>query len=92
MNKHPPLSNTLDSLTEFWAEIANQTVEWIRPWDTILKGSLNEGVISWFAGGQLNVSVNCLDRHLPTKAEHTAIIWQGDEETAHKKTNFCPAA
>ena len=37
------------------------------------------GNIRWFDGGQLNVSVNCIDRHLPHRAEQTAIIWEGDE-------------
>lgn len=84
----PPLTPTEDSLAEFWSEIASQTLQWIRPWDTVLSGNLLEGNVTWFQGGQLNVSVNCLDRHLPHKANHPAIIWEGDDPTHHKKLTF----
>lgn len=80
---HPRLSPTEDAITEFWAEIAKQTVAWIKPWDKTLTGSLKKGDVSWFKGGQLNVSANCIDRHLPHKANQAAIIWEGDEEDEH---------
>ena len=70
----PTLSNTEDSLTEFWAEIAEQTLSWMRPWDRVLTGNFTEGQVQWFQGGILNVSANCLDRHLPLKANQKAII------------------
>ena len=85
---HPKLSNTLESLTEFWSEIASQTLDWIRPWDTVLEGGFKHGDVTWFNGGQLNVSANCLDRHLPHKANQTAIIWEGDIEEEHKTLTF----
>jgi acetyl-CoA synthetase len=85
---HPHLTPTEDSLSEFWSEIANQTVDWIRPWKTALKGNLYEGTISWFHDGELNVSANCLDRHLPHKAKQTAIIWEGDAENQSKKLTY----
>ena len=46
---------------------------------------MQQGRIAWFNGGELNVSVNCIDRHLPARADQTAIIWEGDElnEDAH---------
>ncbi|KTD52913.1 acetate--CoA ligase [Legionella quateirensis] len=85
---HPKLSNTLESLTEFWSEIASQTLDWIRPWDTVLEGGFKHGDVTWFNGGQLNVSANCLDRHLPQKANQPAIIWEGDIEQEHKTLTF----
>lgn len=85
---HPKLSNTEESLTEFWAEIAGQTVDWMRPWNTVLQGGFTHGDVTWFQGGQLNVSVNCLDRHLPHKANQAAIIWQGDTELEQKSLTF----
>ncbi len=84
----PELSNAEESLTEFWSEIAKQTVDWIRPWDTTLSGDFTHGDITWFQGGQLNVSVNCLDRHLPHKSNQTALIWQGDNEQEQQILTF----
>lgn len=82
------LTDTEDSLVEFWSEIAKQTVDWIRPWDHTLCGGLKHGDVAWFQGGQLNISANCLDRHLPHKANQTAIIWEGDEETEQSTLTF----
>lgn len=82
------LTNTEDSLTEFWAEIAEQTIDWIRPWDSVLTGTFKQGTIQWFKGGVLNVSANCLDRHLPHKAKQPAIIWEGDEEGVQQILSF----
>ncbi|USQ13551.1 acetate--CoA ligase [Legionella lytica] len=83
-----PLTPTEESLAEFWSEIAKQTIQWIRPWDTVLSGDFKQGTIRWFEGGKLNVSANCLDRHLPHKANQTAIIWEGDDPAHHKKLSF----
>ena len=46
------------------------------------------GNIRWFDGGQLNVSVNCIDRHLPERAEQTAIIWEGDEPSDDTRISY----
>ncbi len=64
----------------FWQAIARDYLHWISPFHTVMSGTLAEGNIRWFEGGELNVSYNCIDRHLPLYAEKTAIIWQGDEE------------
>lgn len=63
----------------FWAEQAEVFLDWQKPWHTVSQADLPNGNIEWFAGGQLNVSVNCIDRHLPQRADQTAIIWEGDE-------------
>jgi acetyl-CoA synthetase len=63
----------------FWAEQAEVFLDWQKPWHTVSQADLPNGNIEWFAGGQLNVSVNCIDRHLPLRADQTAIIWEGDE-------------
>ena len=44
--------------------------------------------IAWFKGGALNVSVNCIDRHLPARAEQTAIIWEGDEPSDDTRISY----
>ncbi|MBI2786737.1 MAG: acetate--CoA ligase [Legionella longbeachae] len=85
---YPKLTNTEDSLTEFWAEIAKQMVDWMHPWDTVLTGGLKHGDVTWFKGGKLNVSMNCLDRHLPHKANQPAILWEGDDPGQQKTLTF----
>ena len=63
----------------FWAEQAKVFLDWQKLWHTVSQADLLNGNIEWFSGGQLNVSVNCIDRHLPQRADQTAIIWEGDE-------------
>jgi len=69
----------------FWAEQAKQFLDWSKPWDSVQQGDLLSGQGSWFKGGQLNVSYNCIDRHLATRGEQIALIWEGDNpsESAH---------
>jgi acetyl-CoA synthetase len=66
----------------FWAEIA-QNFHWFKKWDTVRSYNYNidEGPISikWFDGAKTNIIYNCLDRHLSTKGDQTAIIWEGNE-------------
>lgn len=63
----------------FWAEQAKSFLTWQQPWSQVTKSDLHKGEVSWFIGGKLNVSVNCIDRHLPSRAKQTAIIWEGDD-------------
>jgi acetyl-CoA synthetase len=63
----------------FWAEQAKTFLTWQQPWSQVTKSDLRKGEVSWFIDGKLNVSVNCIDRHLPTRANQTAIIWEGDD-------------
>jgi acetyl-CoA synthetase len=64
----------------FWAEQARAFLDVQRLWDSVLSGNFAQGQARWFEGAQLNVSVNCIDRHLATRGEQTAIIWQGDND------------
>lgn len=63
----------------FWAEQAKTFLTWQQPWSQVTKSDLRKGEVSWFVDGKLNVSVNCIDRHLPARANQTAIIWEGDD-------------
>ena len=65
----------------FWSEQATAFLEWTKPWNQVSEVDMQQGRIAWFKGGELNVSVNCIDRHLPARANQTAIIWEGDELT-----------
>ncbi|NDG93048.1 MAG: acetate--CoA ligase [Gammaproteobacteria bacterium] len=65
----------------FWAEQARSTLTWSTPFSSVVESNLREGQAKWFADGSLNVTVNCIDRHLPDRADQAAIIWEGDEPT-----------
>ena len=58
-----------------WARQANE-LHWFKKWDTILEW--NEPHAKWFVGGEINISYNCLDRHLATRADKLAFIWEGE--------------
>ena len=64
----------------FWRQ-HGQIVDWIKPYQTVKNTSFDTGHVNvkWFEDGTLNVSANCLDRHLATKGEQAAIIWEGDD-------------
>ncbi len=72
----------------FWAERAKETLDWFAPWTQVSNWSFDPLDIQWFVGGKLNISYNCIDRHLPTRAQQTAIIWEGDEPTDDKKISY----
>jgi acetyl-CoA synthetase len=72
----------------FWAEQARQFLNWAKPWDRVKECDFHTGRIRWFEGGKLNVSVNCLDRHLATRADQTAILWEGDDPSEDRKISY----
>lgn len=61
----------------FWAEQAKR-LTWFHPWEQVLHWDFHQAQMGWFLGGKLNVSYNCVDRHLQEKAEQTAILWEAD--------------
>ena len=63
----------------FWADQATKFLTWSKPFSEIVNADLTAGHAAWFADGELNVTVNCIDRHLTEKSEQTAIIWEGDD-------------
>jgi acetyl-CoA synthetase len=72
----------------FWAEQARQFLDWEKPWSRVNGSDLVRGTIRWFDGAQLNVSANCLDRHLTQRADQVAIIWEGDDPGEHKHITY----
>lgn len=72
----------------YWNEVASRYVSWMKPWEQVFSGGFVQGQVTWFAGGKLNVSSNCLDRHLETLAEKPALIWEGDSEEQHQVWTF----
>ncbi|MGB1221050.1 MAG: acetate--CoA ligase, partial [Alcanivoracaceae bacterium] len=63
----------------FWGERAQEMLDWMSPWETVSSWDFNSGEARWFDGATLNVTSNCIDRHLDTRGDQTAIIWEGDE-------------
>ena len=72
----------------FWADQAKHLLTWQQPWTTVMEADMAAGNIAWFKGGRLNVSVNCIDRHLPTRGAQTAIIWEGDDPKDAKHISY----
>jgi len=69
---------SIDDPEAFWGELAEQ-LDWYKKWDKVLVEDFKEGKHEWFVGGKLNVSYNCLDRHLKTwRKNKAALIWEGD--------------
>src|SRR5665647_98418 len=65
----------------YWAERAEELVTWDKKWDKVLEYDYSKPEIKWFQGGKLNISSNCLDRHLTDgRRNKAAIIWQGEPE------------
>ncbi|WP_028583435.1 acetate--CoA ligase [Desulfogranum mediterraneum] len=72
---------SIDDMEGFWAERAEELVSWEKKWDSVLEYDLSVPEVKWFQGGKLNVSYNCLDRHLENgRRNKAAIIWQGEPE------------
>ena len=76
----------------FWTDVAKR-LDWIKPFTVVKDVSYDakDFRIRWFADGVLNVSANCLDRHLPTRANDVAIIWEGDDPANSRKITYAEA-
>ena len=74
-------AHSMEDPEGFWAERAEELVTWDKKWDKVLEYDLSIPEVKWFVGGKLNVSANCLDRHLTDgRRNKAAIIWQGEPE------------
>ncbi len=74
----------------FWADQAKEFVTWYKPWSQVSDWSYDAANlhIKWFLGGKLNVSYNCLDRHLEKRGNQVAILWEGDDPKEDKKITY----
>ncbi len=81
--------HSIDDPEGFWRE-QGQCVDWIEPYSVVKDVSFMRDTfkIAWFSDGVLNACVNCVDRHLPQRANQTAIIWEGDEPGTHLKITY----
>jgi acetyl-CoA synthetase len=83
-------SRSVEDPEGFWAEQASRFVTWYKPWDQVMDYSFGASDlhIAWFKGGQLNVSYNCLDRHLAARGDQVAIIWESDNPAEDRKITY----
>jgi len=79
---------SLDDPNTFWAERAREFLTWDKEWTAISDNDISIGQARWFVDGKLNVSVNCIDRHLPERANDTALIWEGDDPNDSQRITF----
>jgi acetyl-CoA synthetase len=72
----------------FWGR-EGKRLDWIKPYTKVMNASFDGDVaIKWYEDGTLNASYNCIDRHLPTKADQTAILWEGDDPGEDRKVTY----
>lgn len=69
---------SIENADSFWSKQAKEFLNWKKSWNQVSSFDFSTGQASWFSEGKLNATVNCIDRHLPTKANQAAIIWEGD--------------
>ena len=81
---------SIDDPEGFWAEQARSRLDWIKPFTKVMDCSFSEQDlhIRWFEDGTLNVSYNCLDRHLEEHGDQTAIIWEGDDPNTSQHISY----
>ncbi len=79
---------SIDDPEGFWAEQAEKFITWSKPWKQVCQWDFKTAEIRWFDGAELNVSVNCLDRHLEQRGDQTAIIWEGDDPNDDRHISY----
>jgi len=83
---------SVDNPEAFWAKIAEEYVTWFKKWDKVQDWNyakdLKDFKIRWFPGGKLNVSYNCLDRHLAKRGNQIALIWEGNDPKEDKTFTY----
>jgi acetyl-CoA synthetase len=71
-------ANSIANPEAFWADIANN-FQWEQPWSKVLNWNFTEPKVEWFLDAKLNITVNCLDRHIENNGHQTALIWEPNE-------------
>ncbi len=80
--------NSIEQPEPFWAEQAQKFLDWFSPWSTVSESDFRQGQAKWFIGATLNAAYNCIDRHLPQRADQVAILWEGDDPADSKKITY----
>ena len=72
----------------FWKIKAKETLDWFSNWNEVALSKMEVGEVEWFKAGKLNACFNCVDRHLETCGDKTAIIWESDDPNDNEKISF----
>ncbi|MFN2311997.1 MAG: acetate--CoA ligase [Spirochaetia bacterium] len=72
----------------FWAEQARELLSWEHDFHTVADNDMEAGSFAWFLGGRLNAAYNCVDRHVATRGEQVAILWEGDKPEEVRRITY----
>jgi len=85
-------NESIENPDAFWGGVADENVTWFKKWDKVSDFNFGKSAqdlhIKWYAGGKLNVSYNCLDRHLEKRGDQVAIIWEGNDPAVDRKITY----
>ncbi len=79
---------SLEDVDNFWGEMAEEYISWYKKWDFVLRYDFEAAKIEWFGGAELNVTYNCLDRHLPQLKNRVAYYWEGDDPSESRVMTY----
>jgi acetyl-CoA synthetase len=82
---HEEYKKSVDDPKSFWGNIASHFL-WKKPWEKVLEWNFKDPDIKWFAGGKLNITENCLDRHIANLGDQPAIIWEPNDSAELSRT------
>ena len=77
-----------ENTDEFWGKIGNEYIDWFKPFDKVREYNYHDAEIKFYLGGKTNICHNCVDRHLDSRGDQTAIIWEGNTTDEDKKITF----
>ncbi len=83
---HALYKRSTENPEAFWADMAQENIDWFKSWDTVLESDLSVPKVSWFKGGKLNVSYNCLDRHVKSSRRNKAALICESESSSQTYT------
>ncbi len=72
----------------FWGRMALEHLTWLHPFREVSDNDWQQGLVSWFLGGKINVCENCVDRHVKTRGDQVAILWEGDEPGHNRRITY----
>jgi acetyl-CoA synthetase len=80
--------HSIQDSDHFWANQATQFISWFAPWEKVSSGNFKKHNVRWFINGKLNACYNCVDRHLETRRNSAAIIWEGDDPSESRSITY----
>ena len=80
-------NESIQNPEKFWSQQA-ENIDWYKKWDNVMNYDFNTADIKWYEGGKLNVTYNCIDRHLESRGDQTAIVWESDDPNSEKSYTY----